>query len=151
MPAIDIETYIKCAEKTGSFMPEETGVLREVLTECFSASPTTYILMDERNRGCLRGFIIFGRTPMTERGWDIYWIVVDISWQRKGIGHNLLEKMRRRIAKDHNNAVIRIETAGKASYSHVRNFYIKAGFAEAGRVPDFYAKGDDMVVFWKKI
>jgi putative acetyltransferase len=36
------------------------------------------------------GFVIFGRIPLTEFGWDIYWLAVKKCWQGKGIGSLLM-------------------------------------------------------------
>ena len=39
------------------------------------------------------------------------------------------------------------ETASKSSYDKTRAFYIAYGCREVARVPDFYALGDDKVVY----
>lgn len=149
MPKQKIKHYLELAEKTGAFHPGELDVLREVLEDTFAPDDglSSYILLEEREEDRLRGFIIFGRTPLTQFGWDIYWLVVDKDVHRRGIGRRLVNLMQQYVRDLHQTVVIRIETSGKKEYDHVRKFYLKAGFAEVGRIPDFYAPGDDLVIF----
>lgn len=151
MHKIKIKRHLDLAEKTGAFAPQELEVLHEVLEDVFDEEEDHYIILDERQDDALRGYVIFGRTPLTDCGWDVYWLVVDKEFQRKGVGRNLLQRMKHHITQAQGKAIIRIETAGKKEYAYVRNFYTKAGFEEVGRIPDFYTKDDDLVIFSKTI
>ena len=151
MHTIKVEKHLALAEKTGAFAPVEIEVLREVIEDSFGKEDSHYIFFDEKQGDSLQGYLVFGRTPLTDCGWDAYWLVVDKEVQRKGIGMRLLQRMQQHICRERSKAVIRIETAGKKEYAYVRNFYKKAGFEEAGRIPDFYADGDDLVIFSKTI
>ncbi|MCX8044060.1 MAG: GNAT family N-acetyltransferase [Desulfobacterota bacterium] len=153
MAARQIQHYLDLAEKTGAFHPGELEVLREVLEETFAPRDGVghYCLLEERDGSQLLGFIIFGRTPLTQHGWDIYWLIVDKSMHRRGVGSRLVSSMQQEVLKKDRAAVIRIETSGKKEYAYVRSFYTKAGFTEAGRIADFYAPGDDLVIFSKTI
>jgi len=44
-----------------------------------------------------------------------------------------------------------VETAGRAEYAPTRAFYERRGYAAVARIPDFYAPGDDQVVYTKAI
>jgi ribosomal protein S18 acetylase RimI-like enzyme len=44
---------------------------------------------------------------------------------------------------------IRIETASKESYAATGGFYERLGFRVDGRLRDFYAEGDDLLIFYK--
>ena len=44
-----------------------------------------------------------------------------------------------------------IETSSRAAYVRTRRFYRAAGYRQAARLPDFYARGDHKVVFYKTI
>ena len=37
------------------------------------------------------------------------------------------------------------------AFDGVRRFYAKRGYAECGRVPDFYAEGDGKVIYAKRM
>ncbi|MEI6127114.1 MAG: GNAT family N-acetyltransferase [Pseudomonadota bacterium] len=151
MDTIKVEEHLSLAEKTGAFTPREIEVLREVLEDSFGKKDSHYIFLDEKQGDVLQGYIIFGRTPLTDCGWDAYWLAVAAKAQKKGIGMRLLQRMQQYTCQSGSKAVIRIETAGKKEYAYVRSFYIKAGFEEAGRIPDFYTDGDDLVIFRKTI
>lgn len=145
------ETYVSIAEHTGAFTPAEIEVLREVLNDWYHNAHTTYMLLDEKVDHTIAGFVIFGRSPMTEFSWDIYWLVVNKPSQGRGIGKTLLRKVYEFITHTDRRATIRVETAGKESYAHTRNFYRSAGFTEVGRIPDFYSPGDDLVILHRVV
>ena len=42
------------------------------------------------------------------------------------------------------------ETSSRADYSATRRFYARQGYAEAARVRDYYALGDDRIFFVKR-
>ena len=44
-----------------------------------------------------------------------------------------------------------METSTTAHYEPTRKFYLKYGYALAGSVPDFYADGDGMAIFTKRL
>jgi ribosomal protein S18 acetylase RimI-like enzyme len=44
-----------------------------------------------------------------------------------------------------------IETSSQPRYEPTRGFYERHGYREVARVPEFYAVGDDRVIFAKRI
>ncbi len=144
-----------CAEiarRTGAFTASEMEVLREVLDVWLETQGMEYLLnmrVNEKNE--IEGFVLYGRAPMTRFSWDIYWIVVDPDEQGHGIGKSLIEAVQKRVLRGNERAILRIETSGKPSYDSQRRFYESCGFSAAGRIPDFYAPGDDLVTFFKCI
>ena len=143
--------YLKIAEQTSAFNPAEIEILDEVLTDCFDDPKTTYILFEEKDNDRLLGFAIFGRSPMTKFSWDIYWIVVDKEFQRKGIGKKLQERIESHVLKQDKKANLVVETSSKPEYDATRNFYANSGFKEMGRIPDFYNENDSLVIFYKRL
>jgi ribosomal protein S18 acetylase RimI-like enzyme len=98
----------------------------------------------------LVGFIIYGPTPLTLHTWDVYWIVVGKPYQRHGIGKRLLEAAEARI-RAQRGEVIRVETSSLPSYEATRRFYEKHGYRLAGTIPDFYAPGDSLCIYYKRL
>ena len=47
--------------------------------------------------------------------------------------------------------LIVVETAGRAAYAPTRAFYEARGYRAVSRIPDFYAPGDDQVVYVKAL
>jgi ribosomal protein S18 acetylase RimI-like enzyme len=76
-------------------------------------------------------------------------MAVDPVLHGNGIGTALLLEMERRLAGV--ARLIVIETAGRADYAATRAFYQARGYAPVATVPDFYAPGDDQVVFVKQV
>lgn len=96
------------------------------------------------------GYLCVGPTPMTEATWDLYWIAVDPEQQGRGIGRQLyaafVEQLRARGGRQ-----VRIETSSKESYAATGGFYERLGFSIDGRLRDFYAEGDDLLTFYRKV
>ena len=145
------ERCLKTAKATGAFTPEELDVLEDVLLEWSLHPGRDYILLTERMGGEIAGFLIYGPTPMTKFSFDLYWIAVAPSFQKKGIGKKLEEQMCAALLEQANRAVIRVETAGRDDYLGQRHFYLAMNYGECGRIPDFYSEGDDLVLYCKAI
>jgi ribosomal protein S18 acetylase RimI-like enzyme len=76
-------------------------------------------------------------------------MVVDPALQGTGIGTALLAEMERRLAGV--ARLIIVETAGRPDYAPTRGFYEARGYRATATIPDFYAPGDDQVVFVKNV
>jgi len=92
------------------------------------------------------GYACFGATPMTLGTWDLYWIAVDPRRQRGGVGRALLRASEEAIRAESGRMLL-VETAGKAAYASTRAMYTACGYSEVARVPDFYERGDDKVIY----
>ncbi len=147
------------AHSAGIFLPCEIKVLEELLSravnigsgEPFAGGAADYFIYEEKCADSVAGFVIFGKTPMTHSSWDIYWLAVHKDYQRRGVGTRLIQRVEDCLRDDEGFATIRLETSSRKEYSGTRLFYAKAGFKETGRIPDFYASGDDLVIFYKKV
>ena len=146
-----IADYVETAVATGTFTGEEIAVLEEILGDCLTNPQTTYVLLETVNDGTMEGFVFFGRTPMTSRCWDIYWIAVRRDRQGRGLGGQLLEMAESYIRECDGRALIRIETSTRSEYDAARHLYERQGYLEAGRIPGFYERGDDLVIYYREI
>lgn len=148
----DRDTIAAFVTHTGFFRDDEITIAIEVLDEALADGPTgdyqSYTAIDDT--GCAIGWICWGQTPCCVGTYDIYWIAVDKRIQAKGIGRALMQ-----FAEDTIRAVggrlLVIETAGKAKYDATRAFYLRIGYFEAARLPEFYAPGDDKIVYLRKL
>ncbi len=52
---------------------------------------------------------------------------------------------------DRGGARLVLETSGRPDYARARRFYRKGGFAEVGRIPDFYDRNDDCIIYSKTL
>ncbi len=96
--------------------------------------------------GRVAGYACYGRTPCTDGTWDLYWIAVDPNQHGSGVGRILMKAVEDAIRAEGGRLIV-IETASKPAYDKTRAFYLKYGCKEVARVPDFYAVGDDKIVY----
>lgn len=101
------------------------------------------------NTGKAAGYICYGRRPMTESSYDLYWIAVDPKIHGQGIGSKLVRFMEEDLLLNKNGKLILIETSGKASYENERHFYEKNGYKIQTTIKDFYRTADDLVIYYK--
>jgi ribosomal protein S18 acetylase RimI-like enzyme len=133
----------------GLFRDDELLVALEVFDEAVRAGGSdSYTVIGADLDGVLVGWICWGPTPCTLRTFDLYWMAVHPALQKSGIGSALLSEMERRL--DGLARLIVIETAGRADYAATRAFYQARGYRVVSTIPDFYAPGDDQVVFVKQ-
>jgi ribosomal protein S18 acetylase RimI-like enzyme len=148
----DIEPLKHILEATGVFRPEEIEVAVELMKIVSEEPGQQDYLMHTGidDHGQVQGYYCVGPTPMTERTYDLYWIAVNPSAQGKGMSGELLQHCFRLVANRGGSKII-AETSSKPSYARTQAFYRKHGFVEEARIRDYYAAGDDLVVYTRSI
>ncbi|MEN8614984.1 GNAT family N-acetyltransferase [Dehalogenimonas sp. THU2] len=133
------------------FAPDEIPVAEEVLDAC-TGNPLTsgYYCLIAENDGRVAGYVCYGNTPLTKGNWEIYWIAVDPVSQGLGIGRELMRRAEAGI-RSRGGWQVTLETSSTPLYDKTRRFYLKCGYAEITRIPDFYDRGDDLVMYFKKL
>ena len=147
----DKTAVMQILRKTPEFKPVEVVVAEEVI-DSYLGDPCRsgyHILVAELD-STVAGYICFGPTPLTEGTWDIYWMAVAPDRQRQGIGSVLLDSAERNIRETEGRLSI-IETSSLPSYVNTRDFYRRHGYEIIASIPDFYALGDDKVIFQKRL
>jgi ribosomal protein S18 acetylase RimI-like enzyme len=130
------------------FRDDEVPVALEVFDGAVAGSPDYTALgatVDEH----LVGWICWGPTPCTLGTYDLYWMAVDPAAHSAGIGTALLREMEGRLAGS--ARLIVVETAGRPDYRPTCAFYEARGYRRAAVIPDFYAPGDDQVIYVKAL
>jgi ribosomal protein S18 acetylase RimI-like enzyme len=130
------------------FRDDEVPVALEVFDGAVAGSPD-YIALGATVAERVVGWICWGPTPCTLGTYDLYWMAVDPTMQGSGIGATLLREMEGRLAGS--ARLIVVETAGRPDYRPTRAFYEAHGYRKAAIIPDFYAPGDDQVVYVKAL
>jgi GNAT superfamily N-acetyltransferase len=134
----------------GRFRDDEIPVALELFDAAVrSDSDGSYSVLGAEQDTRLAGWICWGPTPCTLGTFDLYWMAVDPTAQGTGVGTALLSEMERRLAGI--ARLIIIETAGRPDYAATRAFYQARGYEPVSRILDFYAPGDDQVVFVKRV
>jgi len=130
---------------TGVFTGDEVRVALEV----FDAADD-YEFLGAFDGDVLVGYACFGATPSTDRTFDVYWIAVHPDAQRSGAGTMLMAAVEGAVAGRRARMLV-IETSSRDDYAPTRRFYHKHGYTESARLRDFFAPGDDRVVFTKRV
>ncbi len=145
---------VALAESTGVFNPGEAEALLGVVLEELHAGRLgnghqAHVWASSVSAPAM-GWVYFAPTSNAQGIWDLWWIGVAPDCQRRGIGDELL-----RFVEDHvlaaGGRLLLIETSSLPAFDSVRRFYVKRGYAECGRVPDFYDIGDSKVIYFKRI
>jgi ribosomal protein S18 acetylase RimI-like enzyme len=132
------------------FKPAEIIVAEEVLDSYLRDSiKSGYYVSIAEIDSTVAGYVCYGPTPLTEAAWDIYWLAVTPGQQNRGIGKILLSSAEEAIRKN-SGTMILIETSSRPEYKATRSFYRGQGYKLACRIDDFYAAGDDKLIFIKR-
>jgi D-alanine-D-alanine ligase len=148
LTAADRGRIEEISRAVGLFREDEIAVALEVFDGAVAGSPD-YLALGAEHDGRLAGWICWGPTPCTLGTYDLYWMAVDPALHGAGIGSAMVRAMERRLAGA--ARLIVVETAGRPEYAPTRAFYEALGYRVASRIPDFYAPGDDQVVYVKVV
>src|SRR5690606_9058255 len=96
------------------------------------------------------GYTCYGQTPCTSGTFDLYWIAVHNDLRSKGLGRILQRETEERIRALGGRRLF-ADTSGREQYEPTRRFYRSMGYEEEARLRDFYAPGDDKVIFGKRL
>lgn len=147
----DVPALLAMTTATAFFKPMEVDTLEGVLADYFDhnadAGDRCFVL--EGESGPI-GFVYHAEEPMTEQTWSLWWIVVDPSVQGQGHGAGLLRFVEAD-ATERGGRVLFIETSGLPRYEPTCRFYLKNGYVLNARLNDYYAEGDDMLVYRKSL
>lgn len=148
----DRAAVARLAESTGFFRADEIAVAVELVEDRLrhgAASGYEFVLVDDIS-GNLVGFANFGPIACTLGSFDLYWIVVAPNRQGKGVGRTLLAEAERR-ARAMGARRMYIETSSLVKYEPTRRFYTRAGYMLEARLAEFYAPGDDKLIFARSL
>jgi len=150
MTSKDKSAIMRLLQNTPEFTPAEVVLADEVIDEyLFNPSESGYFILVAVIDSKIVGYICYGPTPITEGTWDVYWIAVDHEIQGKGIGRELMTAAEEKIQRAKGRLIV-IETSSKAGYEKTNLFYQRMGYKEACRIKEFYAIGDDKIVYEKR-
>ncbi len=134
---------------TGLFRPDEVAIAVQLLDDAL-AGDDDYRFLGAYADDVLVGYACWGPTPGTTGTFDLYWIVVDPARQGKGVGTTLLHAVENKLRGDDGRLIV-VETSSRPEYAPTRAFYERRGYAQAARLPGYYAPGDDLVIYLKDL
>lgn len=147
----DTPSLLTLTQATGVFKDLEITALQEVLDDYHKANAELgHQCVTLEDAGAIMGFAYFAPAAMTDRTWYLYWIAVRKQTQARGLGQKLLQYTEE-AARQAGGRILLIETSSLPHYLLTRKFYLKNGYEEEARLRDFYADGDHLVVFRKRL
>ncbi|MEL7011197.1 MAG: GNAT family N-acetyltransferase [Cyanobacteria bacterium J06643_13] len=87
---------------------------------------------------------------MTEGTWNLYLIAVHPDFQGKGIGSAIVSYIERMLPA-RGARILLVETSGLDSFEPTRAFYRQLGYEREAQIREFYAPGEDKIVFRKAL
>jgi ribosomal protein S18 acetylase RimI-like enzyme len=135
-------------DATRVFRPDETPIALEVFDGAVAAPGRDYRAVGAYQDGRLVGWAAFGPTPCTLATWDLYWIAVDPAHHGQGVGRRLMAACEAAIAAEGGRLVV-VETSSRPDYGPTRAFYRSLGYQPRAPIAEYYAPGDDLIVFTK--
>jgi D-alanine-D-alanine ligase len=133
------------------FNPTEVSCVEELWNAYRDKGEASgYAFLVYRDGDHVLGFACFGPHPLTQGTFDLYWIAVDPTAQGRGIGRALLSRVEAEV-QALGGRLLLIETSGTPAYAPTRRFYEVCGYPPEAVIHDFYAPGDDLLIFSKHL
>jgi len=144
----------KMVVSSGKFNAGEIATAMELVSEALENGEASgyffAVLEEDGEKPSVHGYACYGPTPLTHGVYDLYWIVVDPSAQRKGYGKRLLDFVEKDVV-ERGGRMLLIETSSQESYEGTVRFYHRAGYELVARIKNFYRVGDDKLIFSKDL
>jgi GNAT superfamily N-acetyltransferase len=143
----DADSILHLAGAEPLFSKEEAETVAELL-EAYQTleDHDGYFFLSAMDDANLLGFACYGPTPLTQGTFDLYWIAVSAAAKGQGIGRALMARMEDEVRALGGRMIV-LDTSGRPEYEPTRTFYHRIGYTHSATVPDFYAPGDDLVIF----
>ena len=144
--AADDLTSSKDAINTTGLFPGD--MLEEMATPFLTGMAPNDLWFVGSEKEVVLGLVYCSPERMTDGTWNLLLIVVRESEQGQGVGSRLTRHLEQTLSKRHGRVLI-VETSGLSGYDRTRAVYKTLDYVEVARIPEFYAAGEDKVVFWK--
>lgn len=149
--ASDIAAVRIIVESSQFFYPHEVDVAVEVVEERLSKGEKSgYFFLFAEHQDETIGYTSYGPIPCTKGSAALYWIAVLEPWRKNGIGKELLSRTEEDLVRQGARQLY-VDTSGRGLYAATRKFYRRCGYAEVARLKDYYAPGDDKIIFCKQL
>ena len=119
--------------------------LPDMIAPAFNGAPDHWLLSEDT--GQIDGFAFARPEEMADGVWNILAIAVSENARGNGVATRLLREMETSL----DARMIIIETTQLPEQLAARKLYQKENYEEEGRVRDYYANGEDKVIFRKVI
>ncbi|MGD1840776.1 MAG: GNAT family N-acetyltransferase [Thermonemataceae bacterium] len=87
---------------------------------------------------------------MTEGTYNLYLIAVHKNFQGQGLGAEIMTYFET-LLREKGARILIVETSSLPSFTLTRRFYDNLGYTREATIREFYQKGEDKIVYWKKL
>ncbi len=136
------------ARASGLFAPHELEELASVIAAHFEGElgeDHHWIVHANPSPSALA---YFAPEAFAEGVWNLYLLAVHPDHHGVGHGEALVRHVEAHLSRA-GARILLIETSGLPRYERTRAFYHRCGYEEEARIRDYYASGDDKVVYRK--
>jgi len=146
------EEILTVARSAVLFSAEEVATVEELIDEYIARGPQAsgYYFLSGVIDGRVAGFACYGPRALTSGTYDLFWMAVDQSMQGRGLGKALSARTLEEVRALGGRLLV-AETSGKADYEPTRKFYEADGWTREAIIADFYAPGDAMAIYIKRL
>lgn len=126
------------------------AMLPQMVQSFLSEDDCAEIWLTSELNGKAVGFCYAAPEAQTDGTWNMLAIGVLDCQQGKGVGSAIVEHLEKHLREEGQRLLI-VDTSGTDGYLQAREFYRNNGYHEEARIRDFWAAGDDKVVFRKSL
>ena len=145
----DSEAVVWLAVGSRLFPADETEPLDRMMAEYFGGNiDEGHACIIDEDQGEPIGAAYYQPRSAADRVWDLTMIAVRADRQGLGRGTALMRHVEGALRAGGHRMLL-VETSGIAAFEPTRMFYAKLGYEKEARVRDYWAAGDDMVLFRK--
>jgi ribosomal protein S18 acetylase RimI-like enzyme len=146
--ATDTEAIMRIVAESGQFDDEAQGYVRETLKNHLSVeNDEIWLTADD---GEPVGVAYCAPEPVASGAWNLQMLWTRGDSNRAGHGGAMVKYLETEL-RSRSARLLIVETSGLADFAPARAFYEKYGFIHEATVRNFFAVGDDKLVFTKPI
>jgi len=146
----DRAAILDVARRSGLFSPEDIAEVDAMLDGFLTGTSDADRWLVNVADGDVAAVAYYAPERLTDGTWNLYLLAVHPRHRGQGRGtelvHEVEQDLRRAAAR-----VLLIETSGTPDFAPQRAFYARLGYHEEARIREFYAPGEDKVVYWKSL
>jgi ribosomal protein S18 acetylase RimI-like enzyme len=125
-------------------------ILTDMLNGFLNDLSSDEVWLTSEMEGVAVGFSYAVPEKLTNGAWNMLALAVLPSHQGQGLGTEIVKHLELDL-RALGHRILIVETSSANQFEQTRAFYEKCGYVEEARIRDFWAAGDDKVVFWKAL
>jgi ribosomal protein S18 acetylase RimI-like enzyme len=142
----DLSAVSSILDNTGLFPSE----MLADMAEPFLSETEPHIWLTACEGDDVLGFAYCEPERMTDGTYNLLAIAVDPDRQSGGIGQLIVTAVEQAVC-ELGARVLLVETSSLPEYKRTRSFYDQLGYGREAVIREFYAEGEDKIVFWKHL